>query len=224
MQAADLALVGDIGATNARFALVAPDRTLSKIRGLLCDDYPTIGAAIAAYLREAGDASPARAVLAIAAAPSDDAIAMTNHPWHFSIAALREELSMRSLKVVNDFHATAMAVPHLLADDLKQIGPGAPLDGAPIGVIGPGTGLGISALVPSSGGMIPVSGEGGHQTMSPADARESAVLDVMRSRYDHVSAERLLSGPGLVNLYNTLCEISRRPAAPLAPAQITDPG
>jgi glucokinase len=107
--------------------------------------------------------------------------------------------------------------------DLRKVGGGEPASGALIGVIGPGTGLGISALVPTKDGLVPIPGEGGHATMAPADARESAVLDLMRTRYDHVSAERLLSGPGLVNLYNTLCEISRRPAAPLTPAQVTDP-
>jgi glucokinase len=94
---------------------------------------------------------------------------------------------------------------------------------APIGVIGPGTGLGVSALIPTPAGPVPVPGEGGHVTMAPADARESAVLELMRARYDHVSAERVLSGPGLVNLYNALSELSQVPAAPLSAAQITDP-
>jgi len=223
MSAADWALVGDIGATNARFALVRPDGRLMRPRALLCDDYATIADAIAAYLAEANGEKPAQAVLAVAASPKGDEVTMTNHPWTFSIAALRTSLGLRKLSVVNDFHANAAAIPHLGADERVQVGPGDAVADAPIGVIGPGTGLGVSALIPTDKGPVPIPGEGGHVTMSPADARESAVLDLMRSRYDHVSAERALSGPGLVNLYNTLCEIERVPAAPLTAAQITDP-
>ena len=94
---------------------------------------------------------------------------------------------------------------------------------AAIAVIGPGSGLGMSALVPTRDGWIVLPGEGGHATMAPGDTRESQVLDRMRQRYDHVSAERVLSGPGLVNLYNVLCEIEGVKAAPFQPAQITDP-
>jgi len=100
---------------------------------------------------------------------------------------------------------------------------GLPTTDAPIALIGPSTGLGVSALVPTQTGAVPIPGEGGHVTMAPANARESAVLDLMRKRYDHVSAERVLSGPGLVNLYATLCELSAAPAAPFTPAQITNP-
>ena len=151
-----------------------------------------------------------------------DEIAMTNHQWRFSIENLRREFGFRQLHVINDFAANALAVPQLEADDRIQVGRGLPVAQAPIGVIGPGTGLGISALVPWRGGFAPIQSEGGHATMAPADERESSVLDLLRRRYDHVSAERLLSGPGLVNLYNALCELSGTPAAQLAPAQITD--
>jgi glucokinase len=223
MSTDDWSLVGDIGATNARFALVAPDGSLSKTRVLLCDDHTTIADAITTYLADAEGAQPKKAVLAIAATPTGDAVRMTNHPWSFSIEGLCRSLSMHSLRVVNDFHANATAVPYLAEDDRVQVGSGTPVAEAPIGVIGPGSGLGVSALVPTDGAPKAIPGEGGHVTMSPADARESAVLDLMRSRYDHVSAERLLSGPGLVNIYNTLCELKHVPAAPLTAPQITDP-
>jgi len=223
MSATDWSLVGDIGATNARFALVAPDGEISKTRVLLCDDYPTIADAITAYLADANGTKPVAAVLAVAASPTGDEVSLTNHPWTFSIAALRQAIGLKRLKVVNDFHANAAAVPYLAPTERIQVGPGAPLADAPIGVIGPGTGLGVSALVPTPAGPKPIPGEGGHVTMSPADARESAVLEIMRGRYDHVSAERVLSGPGLVNLYNTLSELSHVKAAPLTAAQITDP-
>ena len=94
--------------------------------------------------------------------------------------------------------------------------------GAPIGVLGPGSGLGVSGLVDSGSSWIALTGEGGHATMAPATDRESAVLDRMRRHIDHVSAERALSGPGLVNLYNTLAELGRMPAQGYTAAQITD--
>jgi glucokinase len=105
-----------------------------------------------------------------------------------------------------------------------QIGSGQPVADAPIGIIGPGTGLGVGALVRAGGAWITVPSEGGHVTMAPGDARESAVLDLMRRRFDHVSAERVLSGPGLVNLYNALCETEGVPAASYTAAQIVDAG
>jgi glucokinase len=223
MSATDWALVGDIGATNARFSLVTPNGELTEIRALLCDDYPTIGEAITSYLAEASGSKPVAAVLAVAATPTGDEVTLTNHPWTFSIEALRQEVGLERLKVVNDFYANAAVVPHLAPGERNKIGRGEPAAAAPIGIIGPGTGLGVSALMPTPEGQRPIPGEGGHVTMAPADSRESALLDIMRERFDHVSAERVLSGPGLVNLYNTLCELSHVKAAPLTAAQVTDP-
>ena len=216
-------LVGDIGATNARFALVDPGGAIIKPRALPCDNYPTIADAIAEYLGDAGGAPPQRALFAIAAPASGDVVRMTNHPWSFSISELRDALKMRSVRIVNDFHAAAAAIPHLKDDDRVQVGPGEPVAGGPVGVLGPGSGLGVSSLITTSQGPLAIPGEGGHVTMAPADAREGQVLDIMRERFDHVSAERLLSGPGLVNIYNVLCELSHVPAAGLTAPQITDP-
>jgi glucokinase len=130
---------------------------------------------------------------------------------------------LAGLRVINDFAANALAIPLLAETDRLKIGPGAPVADTPIGVLGPGTGLGVSALIPTPSGFAPVQGEGGHVTMAPADAQESAILDLVRRRYDHVSAERFLSGPGLVNLYGAVCQLKAAPAGPLTPAQITDP-
>jgi glucokinase len=165
-----------------------------------------------------------QAVLAVASPVTGDQVTLTNHPWSFSIEGLRQQLGFRRLHVVNDFVANAAAIPLLGEKDRLQIGGGAPVSGAPVGIIGPGTGLGVGALAPSPNGVVTIAGEGGHVTMTPATAQESAILDLMRKRYDHVSAERLLSGPGLVNLYNTLCELAESPAAPFTPAQIVSPG
>jgi glucokinase len=163
-----------------------------------------------------------QAVLAVASPVTGDQVTLTNHPWTFSVKALRQQLGLRRLQVVNDFAANAVAVPHLGENDVLQVGGGARVKNAPIGVIGPGTGLGVSAFVPSANGGAMIAGEGGHVTMAPATPQESALLDLMRSRFDHVSAERVLSGPGLVNLYNALCELSGTPAASYSAEQITN--
>ena len=224
MNAANIGLVGDIGATNARFALVGAGGTTTSARTYALNDYPSLADAINAYLaEEAPTTRPIQAVLAVAAPIRGDQVTLTNHPWTFSIEAIREHFELRRLRVINDFAANAVALAYLGECDYIQIGTGTPVPNAPVGLIGPGTGLGVSALMRTPHGAPPVEGEGGHVTMAPADAQESAVLDLMRRRYDHVSAERVLSGPGLINLYNVLCELSAVTAAPFTPAQITSP-
>lgn len=218
-----IGLVGDIGATNARFALVDPGRKIAHIRVLAASDYDGIAEAIDAYLAAEADGRPDQAILAVASPMTGDRISFTNSPWTFSILELQRRLGMR-LQVINDLTATALAVPKLSEQERVQVGPGQPVREAPIGIIGPGTGLGIGALVRAGQGWITISSEGGHVTMAPGDARESAVLDLMRRRFDHVSAERVISGPGLVNLYNAVCETEGVPSASYTAAQITGSG
>jgi len=221
-------LIADVGATNARFAVVSPDGGLQRPRVLACDDYPTIHGAIAAYLDDelplTDVARLEAAALAIAGPVTGDHVALTNHPWSFSIDELRGHLALERLHVLNDFAAVAAAMPYLEPDERIQIGGGEPLPGAPVGVLGPGSGLGVGGLVSTATGWLPLPGEGGHATMAPANSRESAVLERMRARYEHVSAERVLSGPGLVDLYNTLTEIDGVPAVSYTAPQVTNPG
>jgi glucokinase len=222
MPNADVGLIGDIGATNTRFALVQPDGQTSPARIYALNDHASLTDAIDAYLAEEQPAvRPVQAVLAVASPVTGDEVTLTNHPWTFSIEALRRHFGLKRLRVINDFAANAAAIPHLATKDRVQIGSGAPVGNAAIGVIGPGTGLGVGSL--AADGDVTLAGEGGHVTMAPATAQESAIIDLMRKRYDHVSAERVLSGPGLVNLYNALCELAGVPAAPYTPAQIISP-
>jgi glucokinase len=219
-----LGLIGDIGGSNARFALAERPNRFSAPRVLPTDAFATIGEAIAAYLaNEQPATAPEQAVLAVAAPITADQVTFTNSPWSFSVASLQQQLGIARLQLINDFVACALAIPHLDERDRCQIGSGTPVPGAPIALIGPGTGLGVSALVPSANGYVPLQSEGGHVTMAAENAREDAVLSIMRARFDHVSAERVLSGPGLVNLYNALCELSGARATASTAAQISDP-
>lgn len=216
-------LVGDIGGTNARFGLVSPDGTLLHSRVLADADYPGIAEAIEAYLADRGGLPrPRRGAIAIASPVVGDEVRMTNHPWAFSIAGLRERLSFQRLAVINDFTAQALALPHLKEGDRAVIGGGAAQLGYPIGVLGPGSGLGVSGLIPVGKKWVPLAGEGGHATMAPYTDREGAALRALRHHLDHVSAERVLSGPGLVNLYSALAEVEGVPARQYTAAQITD--
>ena len=216
-------LVADVGATNARFGLVSPKRVVLHTRTLAVADHPTIADAITTYFGERGALPiPHEGAIAIASAVTGDRVAMTNHPWSFSISALKSQLGFHRLEVINDFTALALALPHLAPEHRLQIGGGATVAGAPIGVLGPGSGLGVSGLVPSKNGWIPLAGEGGHATMAPMSERESAVLEEMRRHFDHVSAERVLSGPGLVNLYNMLTQLDGVPARSYTAPQIAD--
>jgi len=216
-------LLGDIGATNARFALMGADQRGSRVRNLPVDQYTTLGEAIQAYLAaERIDRPLGAAALAVASPVTGDRVTLTNHPWSFSTAALKRDLHLERLVVVNDFTANALAIPRLAPDERRGVGGGNALPNLPIAVLGPGTGLGMSGLIPTPGGWVPLAGEGGHAAIAAADDKESEVLSRLRRRFGHVSAERVLSGQGLVNLYQALAEASGVPAESYTPAQITD--
>ncbi len=212
-------LIADIGGTNARFAL-ADSGGISAIEVLRTRDFPDMAAAIRAYLdRAAPGNTPDRAALAVASPVIGDHVHLINSGWSFSIDGLRRAFGFKALRVVNDFAAIALAVPHLAPGDVEQIGGGDAVCGAPAIIIGPGTGLGISALVWNQGRAVAISTEGGHATLAAVDEREDAVISHLRARFGHVSVERCVSGPGLVNIYGALAGES---AADLTPAAVTD--
>jgi len=221
-----LALVADVGATYIRLAVFDNDR-ISHVQVRASKEFPSIQDAIRAYLAEhlplAGGRRVNAAAIAVAAPVTADWITLTNHVWSFSIDRLREDLALERLIVINDFTAIATAIPYLTTDDLEQIGGGVALASAPTGIIGPGSGLGVAALVPATNAWVPLSGEGGHVTLAPATESESNVLDRLRANFGHVSAERVLSGPGLVNLYQALVATADVPPISYTSAQITDP-
>jgi len=197
-------LLADIGGTNARFALDLGDSHIERIATLACVDYPEFTDAVQAYLAGFVDVPIRHAIVAIANPVSGDTIKMTNHHWEFSIEASRRALGLETLLVVNDFTALAMAVPTLTPEQLDKVGGGTACHGAVIGVVGAGTGLGVAGLVPSGLRWLPLESEGGHATFSPVDERELAVLRYSWKQYEHVSAERLVSGSGIPLIYRAL--------------------
>lgn len=201
-------LLGDVGGTNARFALVrSPGAGITDIRSLACADFAGPAEAIRHFLDEAGCGTPRRAAIGIANPITGDWLKVTNNHWAFSIEALRQTLGLDRLHFVNDFTALALALPYLGADEVRQIGAGVAKAGEPIGVIGPGTGLGVSGLLPAGGGWVALGGEGGHVSLSPQTEEEMAVTTYLLAEFGHVSAERILSGPGLGCLYTALASV-----------------
>lgn len=217
-------LIADIGGTNARFALLDGGDVHSE-QVLPCASFPDLYSAVEHYLdsvaSKAGKRRPAEAALAIAGPITGDIVRMTNHVWKFSAAHTRQQLGLRRLIILNDFTALAMAVRHLPTDELQAIGGGRAAPGMPIAVLGPGTGLGVSGLIPAGPHWIPLQGEGGHVTLSVMNEREMAVFRQLYQRFSHVSAERVLSGPGLVNLYDALCAIEGVVPEVLEPPDVT---
>ncbi|MEC5162660.1 MULTISPECIES: glucokinase [unclassified Janthinobacterium] len=220
-------LLADIGGTNARFGLETRPGRFEAVAVLRCDDYPSLLDAIDAYMnsaeaKTAGAARVHHAAIAIANAIDDDIIKMMNHHWFFSIEAMRTALGLDTLLVVNDFTALAMALPHLQAQQRHKIGGGEARPDSVIGLLGPGTGLGVSAMIPAEDRWIALGSEGGHVSFAPCDQREMDVLAYAWRELAHVSAERLASGRGLELIYRALRERAGKPdAAPLPAAEIT---
>lgn len=202
-------LLGDVGGTNARFAWQkSAGDPIEHPLTLPCKDYVSIEDAVRAYLIKIDRPIPTHCAIGIANPVSGDVVKMTNHHWSFSISELKTSLSLTSLLVINDFTALAWALPRLSATDIRKIGIGRTEPGMPIGLAGPGTGLGVSGLLPNGhGSWIPISGEGGHATIAAETEREVNVLSLLKRRYGHMSAERVLSGPGLAATYSVLREL-----------------
>jgi glucokinase len=207
-------LLGDIGGTNARFAWQDSDDAAPRdVQTLPTSEHATLGDAMAHYLRGLNRGTPPWCAFGIANPIVGDQVKMTNHHWSFSISALQAELGFERLVVVNDFTALALALPGLPASDLRQVGGRAAVPNAPIALIGPGTGLGVSGLLPSGepGRYVALQGEGGHVTLAAINAREMAVLSALRERFGHASAERAVSGSGLVWMHEAQCAVDGVP-------------
>jgi glucokinase len=219
-------LLADVGGTNARFALLRGNHGRPENEVVLATiDFPTLADAALHYLKQCGSPKVLEGAIAIANPITGDWVKMTNHHWAFSIEETRKQLGLQQLRLLNDFTALAMALPALSKKELRQAGGGAPAPGAPYALIGPGTGLGVSGLFPTSdGSWLPISGEGGHVTRCATNQREADIIRICYEEYGHVSAERMISGMGLSNLYKALTSLGNKSPQPLTPADITDLG
>ena len=199
-------LIGDLGGTNARFALAEPQGPgFTAPLTLAAADFETPDEAIAAYLERTGVDRPAVICLAAAGAIVDDTVRFLNSHWVLDGRRLGEVYPAAKVHLVNDFEANAWCIPMLSAADLEPIGiPEGGIESKAdfsVGVLGPGTGLGIAGLICRNGVSLPMTGEGGHMGFAPETGVQIEILRLMRERYERVSQERILSGQGLQNIY-----------------------
>ena len=190
-------LVGDLGGTHARVAVVGTTGCRPHLEVLTCAEYPRIEDAIAAYLDKVGVGPVGEVCLAVAGPVDQDQVDLPNSHWTFSRCQLERTLGA-PLRVINDFTAQALSLDMLREDELLWIGAPRSLGNAVRGVVGPGTGLGVAIQMPS-GEVLP--SEGGHVGFAPNGDHQMDLLRVLASRFRRVSVERLASGPGLENLY-----------------------
>lgn len=202
-------LLADIGGTNARFGLERARGAVTEIKVYSGKDFISLAEAIRHYFQDISCYCVKHAVIAIANPVYGDQIKMTNHHWNFSIASLKSELNLETLCVINDFAALAMAVPVLQDSQRQRVGEEIALSEKKgiLAVVGSGTGLGVASVVPIRHQWVPLASEGGHATFAPANNTEEYILQYARKLFpQHVSYERIASGPGIKVIYAALAE------------------
>ena len=213
-------LLGDIGATNARFALLANGQ-LGPVKRLDVAEFPRFADAAAAFLKDhCQQIEITNAILAVAGPIEGERCVLTNCSWVIDARELCETLRFEA-RIVNDFAATAFSLPSLTSADLVGIGGGQAESGAPMAVLGPGSGLGVACLVPGLGKPIVIPSEGGHATLAGTCDREDEIVKQLRRQFGHVSAERIVSGDGLENTYQAIVALDGLTLAPRSAADIT---
>ena len=218
-------LIGDIGGTNARFALAAPDGSgFSNELTLACADFETAEQGVADYLQRSGNCSPDVICLAAAGPVVDGCVRFTNNHWVIDSRVLKASFTSSHVHLLNDFESISYSLPLLKENDVATIGV-VPTEFAgkkelTLGVLGPGTGLGTGGLLVREKGIFPIVGEGSHAGFAPETVMQFKVLQQLRQRFERVSSERLISGPGLENIYWALCRIREVPAIEITAAEI----
>ncbi len=217
-------LIGDIGGTNARFALADPSTPgFRDALTLKCAEFASVEEALSNYLAEVGESDPGVICLASAGPLIGDSINVTNNHWNIVPSDLRSEFGTDRVKLLNDFEAVAFSIPFLGDDGHVPVGlpEAGPLPNEfNLAIVGPGTGLGTAGLVRRAGQLLPISGEGGHMGFAPESQVQIEILRVLHDRFERVSAERLLSGSGIENIYLALCVIHGEKRTPLAAADV----
>lgn len=213
--------VADVGGTNIRLAQI-DNGQLSHIKKYLCSDYATIGEVIQCYFAEFPELTFDAGCLGVACPVVDDIVDMTNNSWQFSISELQSLLGLTWLGVINDFTAVAHAVTVLNNEQKAQIGQGKAKTGENVAVFGPGTGLGVKHLTPTDDGWLALDGEGGHVDFAAVDDLDIAILHFLTKKLGHASAEEVLSGRGIVHIYQAIAEHKGLQAPLTEAADITD--
>ena len=213
--------VADVGGTNIRVARVT-ESGVTDIKKYMCNDFASIDLAITQYFADLPEHSFTQGCIAIACPVLGDQVVMTNHSWAFSQNALRSQLKLDALFVINDFTAVAHSLPVLGKDQVVQIGEGTAKENGNIAVFGPGTGLGVEHITMTSTGWQTLDGEGGHVDFAPVDETDIVVWRHLQSTLGRASAEEVMSGRGLHNIYTALANHASSPVVFTEPAQITE--
>lgn len=217
-------LVGDIGGTNARFAVIeSPGARPARILSLKNADYPEFPAVVGAYLEQIAGTRIRRGALALAGPIEGDVFRFSNIAWEFSVSRLAEQFGFADLHLVNDFEALALSIPRLQPSEFLVVGGGHAVETAPIAVIGPGTGLGVAGLLREPQGWRAIPTEGGHSDFAPVTDLEIELLRVLRRQFgEAVSAENVLCGNGIAAIHDALAVIHGEPPRGLNTAEIID--
>lgn len=216
-----LALVGDVGGTNARLSLVnLADGTLSNTKVYSSVENESLEKVIVKFREETG-AKFDSACIAIATPISGDHIKMTNNKWEFSISQMKQNLGLKELEFINDFTAMSMSTTAISEKEMTKIGGDSIDENAPKAIYGAGTGLGVGYLIKINNKWVPLSSEGGHVDLAATNKRQDEILAVLRTKFEHVSGERLLSGQGLVNVYQAIAQLNGHEVKDVEPCDVT---
>lgn len=221
-----ITLLADIGATNARFALSAKNASPKLVQVLQCEDFETAEDAINTYLLGANISKIHNICFAVAGPVLQGAVDVTNNHWVIRSSALKNKYQVNHVSLLNDFEAIAYSVTELSSKQLHSLGgPEATsthINNFTYAILGAGSGLGVASLIKRENNVYPVVTEGGHASFSPVDELQMAILNFLRKKYEQVSNEQLLSGPGIVNIYQALCEIQSQKVTLHSASQICE--
>jgi glucokinase len=213
-------LLGDIGATNVRFALLS-NGNLNAISSFEVAKFGQFADVLTIFIKErCRQTEIHHALLALAGPVKGERVALTNSSWVIDARELQTLFGLQ-VQIVNDFEAVAVSLPILASTDLAGIGGGRPEAGAPMAVLGPGSGLGVACLIDRSAKRVVIASEGGHATLAPTCEDEDRIVAHLRKRFGHVSAERAISGNGLENIYQAIAAIEGLEISPRNAAEIT---
>lgn len=213
-------LMIDMGGTYIRFLMQG--QNISQIVNYQVSDFKTVFDAIDNYYFQTKNDKTSRLIMAVPGVTNGETLSFLNNPWTFSKTELWEKLNLSELKILNDFEGQVIAIPLLAKTDLYQIGAGIEQSGFPKGVLGAGTGLGFAYLIPEKKTWRPIGTEGGHVTISVQSGLEWQVFKILQKKYTHVSAERVISGQGIVNIYQALNKIYGKQEQNITPTEIME--